>query len=241
MFPLLKFVFSFSSSEKKIFRSLKNMLGFYPDNLAIYQQALRHSSAAKEIKEGVKDSNERLEYLGDAVLSTIVAHYLFQLFPFKDEGFLTKIRSRIVSRTHLNKLAVKMGLNQIITSNLEIHPKNNSINGDAFEALIGAIYLDKGYNFTKKFILQRILRPHVDMDDIENIETDFKSRLIEWAQKEKKEAKFTVVEEKNSANEKEFFVQLLIENEVKGNGKHFSKKRAEQIAAEQACKEIGAI
>jgi len=217
------------------------MLGFYPDNLAIYQQALRHSSAAKEIKEGVKDSNERLEYLGDAVLSTIVAHYLFQLFPFKDEGFLTKIRSRIVSRTHLNKLAVKMGLNQIITSNLEIHPKNNSINGDAFEALIGAIYLDKGYNFTKKFILQRILRPHVDMDDIENIETDFKSRLIEWAQKEKKEAKFTVVEEKNSANEKEFFVQLLIENEVKGNGKHFSKKRAEQIAAEQACKEIGAI
>ena len=217
------------------------MLGFYPDNLAIYQQALRHSSAAKEIKEGVKDSNERLEYLGDAVLSTIVAHYLFQLFPFKDEGFLTKIRSRIVSRTHLNKLALKMGLNQIITSNMEIHPKNNSINGDAFEALIGAIYLDKGYNFTKKFILQRILCPHVDMDDIENIETDFKSRLIEWAQKEKKEAKFTVVEEKNSANEKEFFVQLLIENEVKGNGKHFSKKRAEQIAAEQACKEIRAI
>ncbi|MEO6883354.1 MAG: ribonuclease III [Bacteroidia bacterium] len=217
------------------------MLGFYPDNLALYEQALRHSSVAKEIKEGVKDSNERLEYLGDAVLSAIVAHYLFQLFPFKDEGFLTKMRSRMVSRVHLNKLAVKMGLNNLVTSNLDNHPKNYSIYGDAFEALIGAIYVDKGYIFTKKFILERILQPHVDMDDMEHTETDFKSRLIEWAQKEKKEAKFTVVEEKNSAREKEFLVHLIIENEIKGSGTHFSKKRAEQMAAEQACKEMELI
>jgi ribonuclease-3 len=229
---------SYFSSDKELFRSLKNILGFYPSNISLYKQAFRHSSAASEVKKGVKDSNERLEYLGDAILGAIIAEHLFKLFPYKDEGFLTKMRSKIVSRSQLNQLSLKLGLNKFIEASLERGSQSNSINGDAFEALVGAIYLDKGYAATRSFILNRIVKNHIDMDEVENKETDYKSRLIEWAQKEKKELRFVLVEEVGEGNDKQFVMEVNIDGESKGHAQHFSKKKAEQYAAEKVCIEL---
>ena len=217
---------------------MKNILGFYPDNISLYKQAFRHSSVSNEIKDGVKDSNERLEYLGDAILGAVIAEHLFKIFPFKDEGFLTKMRSKIVSRSHLNFLASKLGIDKFIEANLESSAKSSAMKGDAFEAMIGAIYLDKGYGITKKFILERIVRNHVDMNEVETKETDFKSKLIEWVQKEKKEIRFNLVEEIGEGQDKQFVIEVLISGDVMGKAQHFSKKRAEQIASEQACSQI---
>jgi len=230
---IIKQLFIPFSADKKLYYSLRNILGFYPTNIALYKQAFRHSSVAHEIKEGVKDSNERLEYLGDAILSAIIAHHLFTLFPFKDEGFLTKMRSKLVSRMQLNQLSVKLGLNKLIDSNLEAS-YNSSVNGDAFEALIGAIYLDKGYNTTYHFIRTRIIQYHIDMDAVETKETDFKSKLIEWAQKEKHEVKFVVATELGTGYQKQFVIDVVIDGEVIAKAQHYVKKKAEQYAAEQA-------
>ena len=153
----------------------------------MYKSAFRHSSAAQEIKKGVKDSNERLEFLGDSVIGTVVADYLFKKFPYKDEGFLTKMRSKMVSRAKHNQLAIQLGLNKFIEShNTRFQIQPSSINGDAYEALIGAIYLDKGYKFAQDFILTRIINVHIDMDEIETKEIDFKSKFMEWYKKKKK-------------------------------------------------------
>lgn len=226
------------SSEKNLHESLHNILGFYPSNITLYQLAFRHSSAAKEIRKGVKDSNERLEYLGDSIIGTIVADYLFKKFPFKDEGFLTKMRSKMVSRNMHNKIALKLGLNNLIkSSNTRSQNKPTSINGDAYEALIGAIYLDKGYNAVQKFVLLRIINIYIDMDEIETKEVDFKSKFIEWGQKEKKDYSFEANSEDSSIG-KQYTVQLLVEGEIVGSAQHFSKKRAEQMVAEQACLEL---
>jgi ribonuclease-3 len=228
----------FFSKDKAFYNSLRNILGFYPGNLSLYRQAFRHSSAAQEVKKGVKDSNERLEYLGDAVLGAVVAEHLFRMFPYKDEGFLTKMRSRIVSRSQLNQLSVKLGLNKFIEASLERGTTSNSINGDAFEALIGAVYLDKGYYAARVFVLDRVIKNHVDMDEVENKETDYKSRLIEWAQREKRELRFVLVSEIGEGNDKQFLVAITIDGETKGSFQHFSKKKAEQFAAEKVCVEL---
>ena len=223
------------SPDKELYRSLKNILGFYPSNISLYKQAFRHSSAAQEVKKGVKDSNERLEYLGDAVLGAVVAEHLFSIFPYKDEGFLTKMRSKIVSRTQLNQLSLKLGLNKFIEASLERGTQSNSIHGDAFEALVGAVYLDKGYFVARAFILNRILKNHIDMDEVEKKETDYKSRLIEWAQKEKKDLRFVLVSEFGDGNDKQFLIEIIIDGEPQDRAQHFSKKRAEQFAAEKVC------
>src|SRR5688572_21436010 len=165
------------SKDKNLYFSLKNILGFYPDNISLYKQAFRHSSVASQIKQGVKNSNERLEYLGDAILGAVIAEHLFKVFPYKDEGFLTKMRSKIVSRSTLNQLAQKIGIDKFIEANLESSAKSSAMKGDAFEAMLGAIYLDKGYEVTKRYILERIVRNHIDMSEIESKETDFKSKL----------------------------------------------------------------
>ena len=228
-------------NEKKFKASLKNILGISPKNLSLYNQAFRHNSVAKEIKEGVKDSNERLEYLGDAVLNTIIAIYLFKKFPYKDEGFLTKMRSKIVSRAHLNQLAVKLGLNKFLSQNTDPSFKFSSMNGDAFEALIGAIYLDKGFTSTQNFILNRILKFHVDVEKILETETDFKSKLIEWSQREKKDIQFRVVEENGNGYDKQFMIATVVSGEIIANGQHFSKKKAEQLSAEATCAKLGIV
>ncbi len=225
------------SSDKVFSKSLKNILGFYPDNILLYKQAFRHSSIAQEIKQGVRDSNERLEFLGDAVLGAVVAEYLFKMFPYKDEGFLTKMRSKMVSRAQLNQLSAKLGIDKFIESSLEKGSNSSAIKGDAFEALLGAVYLDKGYDSARDFILNRIIKSHVDINEIETRE-DYKSKLIEWAQKEKKELRFNMLEEANTKNDKLFLIEVAVAAEPKGRGQHHSKRRAEQIAAEAACQSL---
>jgi ribonuclease-3 len=228
------------SPDKNLHESLRNILGFYPTNISLYKLAFRHSSAAQIIKKGIKDSNERLEFLGDSIIGTVVADYLFKKFPFKDEGFLTKMRSKMVSRQQHNQLAVKLGLNTFIEANNDrFGSKPSSINGDAYEALIGAIYLDKGYKFAQQFILTRIVNVFIDMDELETKEVDFKSKFIEWAQKEKKDFRFETLHDGAASIDKLFLLQLLIDNEVVGTAQHFSKKRAEQLVAEMACTALG--
>jgi len=189
------------------------------------------------IKEGVKDSNGRLEFLGDSIIGTVVADYLFKKFPYKDEGFLTKMRSKMVSRAKHNQVAIKLGLSKFIEVNNDRFKtaQPNSISGDAYEALIGAIYLDKGFEIVQDFILTRIINVHIDMDEVETKEIDFKSKFIEWVQKEKKEFRFEPFNEGGSANDRQFIIQLLFENQIVGTAQHFSKKRAEQLVSEQAC------
>ena len=230
---LLKSAKAYFSPDKELYSSLRNILGFYPKNIDLYKLAFRHRSVAQELKDGVKDSNERLEYLGDAILSAVIAHYLFQTFPYKDEGFLTKMRSRLVSRAQLNKLAMKLGIDQLLDANIDGGLRNKSINGDAFEALIGAVYLDRGYLVAQRFIIKRIMKNHIDIDEVESTETDFKSKLIEWVQKEKKEVRFEVLEEIGSGHERQYLVVVMIEQQPYGRGQHFSKKRAEQSASEE--------
>lgn len=238
-FHIFKFYFS---KNKPLLFSLKNILGFIPRNTTLYELALRHKSVANDVKKGVKNSNERLEFLGDAVLGAVVAEVLFKKFPFKDEGFLTEMRSKIVNRMHLNQLSQKLGIAEMIDYNVRIinqKHKNSSLFGDAFEALIGAVYLDKGYAFTKRFIIHRIITPHVDIDYLEQIESNFKSKLLEWAQKEGKEILFELLQDKSVGASKLFKVRVLVDGEEMGIGQDFNKKNAEKNAAEKACSTLG--
>lgn len=223
-----------SESDKHLAFALKETLGFAPGSLALYKLALRHKSVAKEIKDGFKNSNERLEFLGDAVLDAAVAHYLFAKYPYKDEGFLTKLRAKIVSRTHLNALAGKLGIDQLVESSLEVDTMSTSIAGDALEALIGAVYLDRGYAKSVDFVHHRLIRDYVNLDELQSNVTDYKSRLIEWTQKHKKDIVFDTVEEGESGNDKVYVSTVLIAGEKYGHGRGLSKKKAEQKAAEEA-------
>lgn len=226
--------FFLTANDKQLVNALKVVLGFYPKNLLLYKQAFRHKSVATQIKNNFKDSNERLEYLGDAILGSVVAEYLFLKYPFKNEGFLTKLRSRMVSRQSISYLSSKMGIEcfiQISTDNLP----SKTINGNALEALIGAIFLDYGYNKTKQFVLKKIISNHIDMDEIEHNDKDFKSKIVEWIQREKKNLKFDVVEEKGKNHEKYYTVNIIINDLVEGTGEGKSKKIAEQHASEIVC------
>lgn len=216
---------------------MRNLLGFYPNNISLYKLAFRHSSVAQIIKEGVKDSNERLEFLGDSVIGSVVADYLFKRFPFKDEGFLTKMRSRMVSRASHNQIALRLGLKIFIELDNErfksLQP--NSIYGDAYEALVGAIYLDKGFDAAQAFIINKIINMHIDMHEIENKEIDFKSKFIEWVQREKKEYRFEVIQDGSGSLNKPFIIELWVSNEMISRVEHVSKRKAEQLVAEQVC------
>jgi ribonuclease-3 len=220
-----------------LLQQLHTLLGFYPANLALYKLAFRHKSIAMEVKQGIKNSNERLEFLGDAILGAVVADLLFKKFPYKDEGFLTEMRSKIVSRENLNRLSVKIGLDKMLQTSLDKNNKSRSMSGDAFEALIGAIYLDKEYFVARAFILNRIIKNHVDIDLLEATEKNFKSKLLEWAQKERKIIIYELLEEDPTLN-KQLKVRVMVDQEEKGIGIDFSKKKAEQLAAEEACKTL---
>ncbi len=229
----------YTSPDRKELQALRNILGFTPGNYSLYRLALRHKSVANDIKnKGIKNSNERLEFLGDAILGSVVAEVLFKKFPYKDEGFLTEMRSKVVNRTHLNQLSKKMGIADLIDYDAKITNqgnKNSSLFGDAFEAMIGAIYLDKGYRVTQQFIINRILNTHVDIAQLEQTESNYKSRLLEWAQKENKEVVFEVVEDKALGQSRLFSVRVLIDGIDTGLGQDYSKKNAEKNAAEKAC------
>ncbi len=229
------------SPQRQYVKVLRNLLGFVPGNLALYRMAFRHKSVAVIMKNGTKNSNERLEFLGDAVLGSVIAEELFKRYPYKTEGFLTEMRSKIVSRANLNQLARKLGLDELIEYDNRIinyGNKQGSLLGDAFEALIGAVYLDKGYNFTHSFILNRILKPHVDIHTLENTETNFKSKLIEWCQRHGKDVTFELVANNEGDSSKLFTVQVTIDGETFGTGRDYNKKNAEKLAAEKSCEAL---
>jgi len=216
------------------------LLGFVPGNLSLYRLAFRHKSVATNVKKGVKNSNERLEFLGDAVLGSVVAEVLFKLYPYEDEGFLTELRSKIVNRVNLNQLARKLGFEQLIQydNRMVNSARQGSLLGDAFEALIGAIYLDKGYDFTKNFLINHIIKSHIDIRRLEQTETNFKSKLIEWCQRHGKDITFEMIENQEGESSKLFTVQASIDGEIMGQGKEFNKKNAEKLAAEKACEAL---
>ncbi len=228
------------SKHKQLCKNITHISGISPANIKCYIQALRHHSVSSTIHEnGSKDSNERLEFLGDAVLNTVIAEYLFKKYPFKSEGFLTEMRSKIVSRESLNELALKLGLNHLVVYDrraLGVNNKN-TIFGNALEAFIGAIFLDAGFYAAKKFITQRLLA-HLDIDKIQHTEKNFKGKLIEWAQKNSHSIEFESMEEM-SGKQKIYTVSVVINKETKGSAEHISKKKAEQMASEKAADLLG--
>jgi ribonuclease-3 len=232
------FIKSYFTGDRKLNRSIRNIFGFYPGNINLYKLALLHRSATTKRIKGLKINNERLEYLGDAILGAAVADFLFRRFPYKDEGFLTEMRSKIVSRSSLNKLALKLALPNILKSSLDSTTSNRTAGGDAFEAMVGAIYLDKGYNFTRNVLITRIINLHFDLEQLVEEEISYKSRIIEWAQKEKKDIEFKVIEEIGEKQEKLYLVALTIDGDTISEAKDYSIKGAEKLAAEAAWMEI---
>lgn len=231
--------FKFKTDSK--LAGLKNVLGFRPKNFRLYELAFTHKSVGKQLPNGIKNSNERLEFLGDAILGSVVAELLFMRYPYKDEGFLTKTRSKIVNRKFLNHLTAKMGLDQFLIYDraaIGVVTQNHSLYGDAFEALIGAILLDKGFTFTRKFILNRIIEPHVDIDSLIESDVNFKSRFIEWCQKEGRTFDFKQIEEIVEGKIKKFRMGVFLDGEVIGEAIAFNKKGAEKRAAEIACEAL---
>lgn len=225
----------FSSSRKEFYLFLKNLIGFYPQNLKLYDLAFLHKSASTVDSRGNFINNERLEFLGDAILSAVIADFLYNRFPNEDEGFLTKTRSKLVNRTFLTKLTYDMGLDGFIDSNTTKNIDNSHIYGDALEALIGAIYLDKDYVTAKYFITKKILSKFVNLAEIEQNDLNFKSRLIEWSQKHKKELLFDTTEEFNDKTKQPKFTTVVkIDDKKIGFGTGTSKKEAHQNAARQA-------
>ncbi len=234
----LKPVKVYLSEEKDLYDAIYSIFDFYPSNIFLYKLAFRHRSAAVEHFNGTKISNERLEFLGDAVLSLVVADFLFKKFPFKDEGFLTEMRSKMVSRAQLNTLAVKLGLDHLIETSLAGSSQSRSMMGDALEAFLGAIYLDKGYKFSRKIIVSYIIKYHMDINELETQDLNFKSKLLEWTQKSRKLLEFRVIEETGFSHKKRYVVEALIDQAVVGKGAGPSIKTAEQNAAEEACTRI---
>jgi ribonuclease-3 len=224
-----------SKNERQFYLKISRITGLYPGNTSLYKLAISHSSVAKENSSGTKNSYERLEYLGDSVLGTVVAEYLFKKFPYKNEGFLTDIRSRIVNRESLNKVGKKMGLNQIVEYSGKVHLSHKSLYGDVLEALVGAVYLDKGFYPCREFILSKILEHHFDIEEVVSNTTNFKSVLIEWSQKHNHKLDFTIKEESGNMHNKEFTAAIIVDDQEISVGKGTSKKRAEQAAAEKAC------
>jgi ribonuclease-3 len=233
--PFLK---SNRNSDRQFSASIKSITGYVPLNPEVYRLALMHSSKSKKTEFSV-NNNERLEFLGDAVLGAIIGEYVFKKFPNKDEGFLTQLRSKLVNRKQLNQLALKFGIDKILKSNLPQKEKMaSSACGDAFEALIGAMYLDLGYEKTKKFIIQKLLKYHVDVTDLVNSETDFKSKLQIYSQKNKLELKYHCEEFNDRTGKKSYRVYVNLGNDSFESFEHHSKRAAEQKAAEIALLKI---
>ncbi len=232
-----------SRREKLIKQSIKSITGDRPGNLSLYELALRHSSIAPTNSEGFKESNERLEYLGDAILGAVVADFLFKKYPFKDEGFLTEIRARIVNREMLKSVAFNLGLQNLIEvdKRLKRHKSKKALMGDAMEAIIGAYYLDKGYKKCKIFIENKLLNQQINVDKIIKEGKNYKSTLIEWSQKENIEINFEIIEETGNSHNKEFTSAIFLDGEKVGEGSGKTKKKAEQAAALEVCKLKGFI
>lgn len=233
--PVRRFYQRVFTKDKALVRAISGIIGVAPDNIRLYKLALTHTSFARQIPTSkLHETNERLEFLGDAVLGAVVAEVLFKKFPYEDEGFLTEIRSRIVNRESLNHIAIKIGLNLLVKVDTTSNPmRHKSVNGNALEALVGAIYLDKGYDKTRKFILNKLIKPHVDLHKLVTTTANFKSKLIEWAQSQNLEIRFEIVKRKQQGNTTEFTSEVYIDDKPIAIGVGLSKKKADQMAAEK--------
>jgi ribonuclease-3 len=229
----------FSSKRKEFYLFLKDIMGFYPGNLKLYDIAFIHKSASTTDTMGNLINNERLEYLGDAILGAVVAEFLYNRFPQRGEGFLTQMRSKLVNRAFLSQLINETGLNQFIKSRTIGATSASNIYGDALEALIGAIYLDKGFDQARYVIIKRFLNGYVDLNKMEEQDNNYKSQLIEWGQKNKTDVNFQTEEEPSPNSKFSIFVSTVeIEKDIKGKGYGSSKKESQQNAAREAIQSI---
>jgi len=219
-------------------KNLRNVLGFTPGKLALYKAALTHRS----VRDSADENNERLEYLGDAILSGIVADFLFKKYPYKEEGFLTEMRSKMVNRNKLNEIAIKMGLKKITFYNkFDNSLKMSQIFGNTLEAVVGAVYLDKGFNKTKRWVMERIILPHLFMEDLENLEINHKNKLYGWANKNGKNLEFETIDERVEGGRRLFTIGAVVDGTLLAEGKAYNKKDASQIAAQIAVEKLGLI
>lgn len=236
---LVKRIKAIPHRGKEPYLTFYNVLGFYPDRIDLYREAMTHRSSSVRSKKGKWVNNERLEFLGDAILDAIVADILYKKFENKKEGFLTSTRSRIVQRETLNKLAINLGLDKLIVSATRNLAHNTNIYGDALEALIGAIYLDQGYRVAKKFVFETMIKQHINIEKVLKSEVDFKSRLIEWGQKNRVDVIFEVTDSSYDSQNNPVFVSCVkVDNVEIGSGKGYSKKESHQKAAKMAIKKL---
>lgn len=229
-----KFIESKSPLEKNLEKELKKILGFKPKNLFYYKKAFIHSSIKEVDEKGTPLNYERLEFLGDAMLNAVIATYLFNKVPTANEGYLTQMRSKIVSRHHLNELGMDLNLIRFVKSNVSVDKFGDNIHGNVFEALLGAIFLDRGYEGVENFIHARVIIPYVDISKLEGKVSSYKSLIIEWCQKQKKEFHFEIYEDSGNDKIKQFSVRLLIDSKQVAKGRATSKKKAEEMAAKRA-------
>jgi len=231
----LKNIFSpRSEKDDKFYMGIKKILGFKPSDISIYEEAFTHRSVNRVDPKETVQNYERLEFLGDAMLGAIIAAHLFKKVPEGNEGYLTKMRSKVVSRDHLNELGRDFKLINWVKTNIPTHQFGDNIHGNVFEALIGAIYLDKGYKDCEKFIHRRVIKPYVDIQKLEGKIISYKSLFIEWCQKNKKSFKFNVYEDTGNDPLKHFAVKLELERDVVAKARGTSKKKAEERAAKRA-------
>ena len=234
---LLKKIFSRNSRPTEggnFFVAVEKIIGFKPINLKFYEKAFTHRSTNKTDEEGNPLNYERLEFLGDSMLSSVIAAYLYKESPLGDEGYLTKMRSKIVSREHLNELGRDLHLIDLVESKVPTAHFGENIHGNIFEALVGAIFLDKGYVGCENFIYQRVITPYVDIARLEGKVISYKSLVIEWCQKEKKQFNFDVFDDNGNDGQKYFGVKLSIDDKVIAKSRATSKKKAEEIASKRA-------
>lgn len=215
---------------------LEHLLGFTPNHLPYYQLALMHRSRIEELAQ----NNERLEFLGDAILGSIVAEYLFKKYPYQPEGYLTEMRSRIVRRETLNNVALRMGLHKLVQYNQNDRGLSRShIFGNALEALIGAVYLDQGFAKTRKFIMNQVIKPYINIQELESTDTNYKNKLLSWAQKNSHTLTFDTLEEKMEGARKVFTIGIILNDEQVATGTGYNKKEAGQVAAQKAIEVLG--
>ena len=223
-----------SEQDGNFFIQLERILGFKPKNIELYKKAFTHRSMNMRDEKGIPINYERLEFVGDAMLSSVIALHLYNEVPQGDEGYLTKMRSKIVSREHLNELGRELNLIELVESKIPKGNFGNNIHGNLFEALVGAIFLDKGYGHCESFIYKNVINPHVDIEKLEGKVISYKSLLIEWCQKEKKAFNYNVFEDTGRDELKHFSVRLSINNKVIAKARATSKKKAEEKASKRA-------
>jgi ribonuclease-3 len=228
-----KIVQSNSNEDAELYNDLKKLLDFSPKKINQYKKAFTHRSVQIRDKKGIPINYERLEFLGDSILGSVISSYLYKKVPKGSEGYLTQMRSKIVSRKHLNELGKDLGLIRFVKSNIDQTNVGENIHGNIFEALVGAIYLDKGYNFCQKFIYAKVIVPYVDIEKLEGKITSYKGLIIEWCQKKKKKYSFETYEDSGNETIKHFSVKISIDGEQVAKGRATSKKKAEEQASKR--------